>query len=75
MNNQRRKEIKKIIEKMYDIKTEIESVLSDEEFSFDNMPEGLQNSERGMNSEEAIDLLNEAIDNIEGSIENLEDII
>ena len=77
MNNYRRKEIMKLehhlevlsmnfsedylrtcIDKLEDIKSE-------EEDAFYNMPENLQSSSRGMESEEAIDMLEEALGYLE----------
>lgn len=75
MNNDRRKKIKKIIIDMESIKLLLEDVLVDEESSFDNMPEGLQYSEKGEASQEAIDLMNEAVEGFEEVIDNLNSII
>lgn len=75
MNNDRRKKIKKIIIDMESIKALLEDVLVDEESSFDNMPEGLQYSEKGEASQEAIDLMNEAVEGFEEVIDNLNSII
>ena len=57
------------------IKGNLESILSDEENYFDNMPENLQGSIRGEESEEAINSLNEAIEVIENCIDLLNEII
>ena len=50
MNNQRRKEIDKIMAEVEELKSRIESLQVEEQDSLDNMPEGLQNSERGEKS-------------------------
>ena len=85
MNNQRRKELANIvvamenvsmpvdIDELEGIKTDIESVLWDEEFAFESMPEGLQYSMRGEASQEAQDNMNEAIDLIDEFISDYED--
>lgn len=85
MNNQRRRELNRIatamesvsmpvdIEELEGIKSDIESVLWDEEFAFDNMPENLQYSMRGEASQEAQDNMNEAIDLIDEFISDYED--
>ena len=39
------------------------------------MPEGLQSSMRGMDSEDAIDLMEEAIDSLDDAIKSLGDIL
>lgn len=75
MNNNRRNKLKELIKKIEIIKVELESILSDEEMYFDNMPENLQFSINGMNSEESIDKMNEAIESIEEAVESIEEII
>ena len=47
MNAQGRKEIAKYIASLNEIKDKLESLKDDEEEKYDNMPEGLQDSERG----------------------------
>ena len=85
MNKQRRKELANIvtamenvstpvdIEELEGIKSDIESVLMDEEFAFESMPEGLQYSMRGEASQEAQDNMNEAIDLIDEFISDYQD--
>lgn len=70
MNKQRRKEIANAIRQ---IETVVSSILADEEEAFDNMPESLQESERGDISQEAQDNLSNAIDALEEAIICLED--
>ena len=55
MNAQGRKEIAKHIASLKNIKSILESMRDDEEMKYDNMPEGLQESERGDQMQEAID--------------------
>ena len=75
MNKNRRQQLREWIEKMDSIKSELESILFDEENYFDSMPENLQGSMNGMNSEEAIDKINDAIACIEEAVESIEEII
>ncbi len=75
MNKARRQQLKKWLEDMEAIKSELEMICSDEEESFDNMPEGVKASQNGMNSEEAIDIMNEAVSSIENAISVIEDIV
>ena len=75
MNNQRRKEIKNLIEHIGYIKSELERIISDEENYYDNIPENLQGSDRAMTSEESIDSMNEALNELENSIDELEVIL
>lgn len=75
MNNKRRQQLKKLVEKMEALKSELETVESDEQFYFDTMPENLQGSMNGMNSEEAIDKIADALTCIEEAVEAIEEII
>lgn len=76
MNKDRRKELMGWIKKAEEwaaqgeeIKSELENICSDEQDYFDNMPENLQGSMRGMDAEEAIDAMNEAIECMDNAIE------
>lgn len=71
MNKTRRKEIQKIIK---DIENLVHSILSEEQVAFDNMPENLQGSYRGQESEDAQGSLESAIDALEEAIACLEEI-
>lgn len=72
MNKARRKEIQKIIK---DIENLVHSILSEEQVAFDNMPENLQGSYRGQESEDAQGSLESAIDALEEAIACLDEII
>ena len=75
MNNTRRKQLRKWLEDIENIKSELESICSDEEEAFDNLPENLQGSDRGMAFEAAIDQMNEAVSSIEDAISIIEEIV
>ena len=84
MNKERRKRLRRVVgmlesEKLCEALAELEDVLSDEEFAFDSMPENLQYSMRGEESQECIDAMESAIDDlneiINGGDSDLEDII
>ena len=53
----------------------LSSILSEEQDAFDNMPEGLQSSYRGMCSEDAIDNMEEASEKLDEVIELLNNIV
>lgn len=80
MNKARRTEIGNIIARLKagvdpeDIRDDIESVKSDEEWAFDSFPENLQSSCRGEAMQEAIDNLEEALSAIDDE-EDIEVII
>jgi t-SNARE complex subunit (syntaxin) len=73
MNNQRRKKINKVIENLEVSKQEITSILDEEQECFDNIPEGLLDSERALNTENAIASLDEAIGQLDEAIVYLEE--
>ena len=71
MNNNRRKQIGKAIEKIEEVTSILQEVLNEEEDAFDNMPENLQGSVRGEQSQEAIDILETSIGNLEDIVDEL----
>lgn len=74
MNKERRNQIRQIIGNIEEIKNRLQNVLDEEQEVFDNMPENLQGSIRGMDSENAIDLMEESIEGLESAVSLLEDI-
>lgn len=81
MNKQRRNLIGQAESKLSEledllssIKEIIESARDEEQEYFDNMPESLQDADRGQTAQEAIDHLSEAYDSLEEiSIDDLRD--
>ncbi len=61
MNNQRRKEIEAVLNELADLRYRIETIQSEEQDAYDNMPEGLQQSELGQKAEETCSRLDDAI--------------
>lgn len=74
MNKLRRKQITEIAKELQNIKAKLDKVLMEEEMVFDNMPENLQCSMRGEESEESIEHMQEAVDSLESAISELEEI-
>lgn len=58
-----------------EVSKKLSSLLSEEQDAFDNMPEGLQSSYRGMCSEDAIDNMEEASEKLDEVIELLNNIV
>lgn len=82
MNKQRREKINKLKirfqstqAELKQLSSELSSILNEEQDTFDNMPEGLQSSYRGMCSEDAIDSMEEASEKLDEVIELLNDIV
>ena len=82
MNKQRREKIGKLKARIQGTQIELKrlsgelsSILDEEQDAFDNIPEGLQSSYRGMCSEDAIDSMEEASEKLDEVIELLNDIM
>lgn len=73
MNKNDRKQIAEWIDKLEEIKSGVEGMQSSEEDKFDNLPEGIQESEHGERMTEAIENLGYAVDSIEEAICSLND--
>ncbi len=74
MNAKGRKNIKDLIAQLEDIKDHLETMQEEEQDKFDNLPEGLQESERGEAMQEVADSLEEAVSSLEDVISTLNDI-
>lgn len=74
MNKSRRATLNMIANAIEELKAQLESVRDDEQDAFDNMPESLQESERGETMQEAIDNMEYAIDNLDDAIDNLNEM-
>jgi hypothetical protein len=61
MNNQRREEIQAVIDELAALRSRVEDLQNEEQESYDNMPEGLQQSERGEKAEQAASRLEDAL--------------
>lgn len=74
MNKQRRAAISNVIDKINQNKDELQSILDDEEYAYDNLSEGLQATEMGQTMEEAIGVMEEAVDTLDEVAGNLDDL-
>lgn len=75
MNNARRNALSNAIELLEKVKEVIEDVYCEEEEAYDNMPESLQDSERGEAMCDNIDILSSLPDDIDEIIESLQEVI
>ena len=64
MNKQRRKELDTIYRKIEDLMQDLETVCGEEQDAYDNLPESLQESDRG-------ETMYNAIDNMESAMSSL----
>ena len=75
MNKERRQELGEVIDYLDDAIMRLEEIRDDEQDSFDNRPEGLQNSRTGDSMLEAIDRLEGFCDDIEKVKANVSDMM
>lgn len=74
MNKKRRKEIENLLESISETKAKLQDLLDEEQQAFDNMPESIQESERGEEMQEIIEYMEAAIDSLEEATESLTEI-
>lgn len=74
MNNARRKQITQLLEQLENLKADLDSILEQEQEAFDNLPESLQEGERGQASQTAIESLETAQSAFEEIVDALNDI-
>lgn len=71
MNKIRRKNLQTIIDRLEDIKADLEEITYEEEEYRDNIPENLQGSEKYECADEACDNLNDAADTLNEVIDSI----
>lgn len=71
MNASRRKSIQEIIDHLEEIKSTIETLKDEEQEAYDNLPENLQDSERGETMEAAAESLDNVYNSIDEALESL----
>lgn len=71
MNAKRRKEIEKLSAQIEEIKIAIDSLRDDEQDAYDNLPDSLQETERGQKMESAIEALDYASDDLQECLDHL----
>jgi len=75
MNKARRKELDKLRDKLEEVKSELEMLANAERDSYDNMPESLQQGERGTQSEAAADALDNAVSSLDDAISSVDEAV
>ena len=75
MNKYRRTELKKIIDRLNEVKNDLSAICDEERDAMENLPENLQESDRRYAMEEAADNMEAAGDSIDDAIGIIEDVI
>ena len=73
LNAGRRKKLTVAIDHLREASNIVDQIKDEEQYSLDNMPENLQESERYSNMEEAVDALDDALVSINEAFEHVED--
>ena len=74
MNKQRRKRVCEAFDMLHQA-TEILAEVGDEESeAFDNLPEGIQESERGQKMEDIIDAIDDAMEELDELVESIKEV-
>ena len=74
MKEERLKTLKRCLNMIQNAHDVLEEVRDEEQDAYDNLPEGLQYSERGDLMQEAVDNLDEAVDYLNDVLSSLEDV-
>jgi hypothetical protein len=75
MNKARRKWLEDIYNRLEVLKDELENISAEEQDAYDNLPEGIQDSERGDAMEENVSDIDDAASSIEEIMDTIQDII
>lgn len=75
MNKQRRKTIEEVIGLLEDAKSTLETITEEEQEAYDNLPEGIQDSERGETMYNNVSEMEEASSTLEDVISQLQGVI
>lgn len=75
MNKQRRKDLEGIIENLEEQKSKLEDLQQEEQDAFENLPESLQDSERGQAMQECAEDLETEMYGLEDIVQNLQEIL
>ena len=73
MNKTRRKQLSEITEQLQGLRDLIEQLQEEEQEGFDNLPEGLQQGDRGQAMEQATEQMGTALDSIDEAVQALEE--
>ena len=68
MNKQRRSKLRSINDRLSTIKDEIEAVMDEEQDAYDNLPDGLRDSDKGDLLADNVGELQEVINTIENDV-------
>lgn len=74
MNRERRKKLGEIIDQLEYLREDLDAVASEEREAYDNLPESLQESDRGCAMEEAADEMEDICSELEDLRQRIESV-
>lgn len=75
MNKARRKKLGEIIDQLENLREDLDAVASEEREAYDNLPESLQESDRGCAMEEAADELEDICSELDELRQRIEGVV
>lgn len=75
MNRGRRKRLQEVYDALEEQPTALEEIRDEEQESYDNYPESLQESERGQALYENVDSLDSAYNDLESLMESIQEVL
>ena len=75
MNATRRKLLADILDRLSSIKAEIDELKDLEQETFDNLPEGIQGSERGEKIQANVEIMDDAVNSIDDLEEQIGELL
>lgn len=75
MNKSRRRALEEIANKVEELRDRLQGILEEEQEAYDNMPESLQESERGCNMYDGISPMEESVSSLDDVANSLREII
>lgn len=75
MNKSRRKELSRIAEELENLREDLDAVASEERDAYENLPESLQESDRGTAMEEAADELDDICSELDDLRQRIESVV
>ena len=72
MNAKRRNRLSKLYDQLEDMRSQLEQIKDEEQEAYDNMPEGVQTSDKGETAYEALDNLENAHGLLEEVLEGID---
>ena len=75
MNKTRRKALEKVQDKLLEAQADLQWIREEEEDAFDNLPESIQDSEKGESMQEAISTMEEIDSSIQDAIDSLSELV